>query len=265
MLNIKSALLKKADQDPSLLVSGYGVLKESQIKAKVEYYLKEYMELAKKENWSGLYYYNRNGVLDAMVKTLADYADHKIQPYPVAKLDATDAAAQEGFKQSRRVDAQGAVKALVAAALSKPGKTAKPEVLDQSLLYLKIEADPQDPNFFNVSFFSPKLRSQAVPGGGSFTYRVEVGDKGGSQIRRDLNKLVVPQMRDDILESDHALLEKVVYRLKNAVLEAATEYMGLGEAQKAQYKNVIRMDIYKYQDVMVKMHDNKNLDETLEA
>jgi hypothetical protein len=250
---MRSTLLKKVSSDPSLHVKGYGVLAHSQIKAKVQSYLKQYGEMAAKGNWSSLYHYNANGVFNAMLKTLADFEDHKIKPEP-------EVAEPAFAKETKQASAEEFIGALMATCQSaRMAKQAKPEVLDSSLLYLKLQADPQDPNFLTMSFFSPKLRAQE--GSNGLSYRVEVGEKGTNQIRRDLNKLIVPQLRGDVLEDDHALLEKVIYRLRNIVLDSAMEYQDLGDTQKAQWKNVVRMDITKYQDVSVRIQEQGEAEE----
>lgn len=104
-----------------------------------------------------------------------------------------------------------------------------------------------------MGFYSPKIRSQVS--GGEPTYRIEIGDKGTNQIRKDLNKLVIPQMRGDILEEDRATLEKVLFRLRKIVLDSASEYQGLSEEERKSWKNFVRMDITKFSDVGVKIQE----------
>ena len=127
------------------------------------------------------------------------------------------------------------------------------EILDSSVFFLRLRAYPMDPNSFLMSFYSPKIRpvtGEKVP-----SYRIEIGEKGTNQIRRDLNKMVIPQIRGDILEEDHAILEKVLLRLRRIILKEAMEYQGLSEEERKTWKSLTRLDITKFSDVGVKIQE----------
>jgi hypothetical protein len=252
---MRSPLLTKKASDPSYHVHGYGVLSKSQIEKKAKQYMEQFAQLAEEGKWSNLSALLGNGVFGAMVKTLSEIELGKLQPEP----EVADPSFPKESKLATADEFMGAL--LDTCRAARKAKTARPEVLDTSLLYLKLIPDPQDPQALLMSFFSPKLRQQE--GAQNLTYKVEIGEKGTSQIRRDLNRLVIPQMRSDVMEDDHGLLEKVIYRLRNIVLDSAMEYQSLSDAEKAQWKNMVRMDITKYQDVSVRIQEQGKPEEKI--
>lgn len=149
----------------------------------------------------------------------------------------------------------GAVLALKA---SPSKKTAKPSVIDESIIYLKMAGNATDPRMMDVSFFSPKLRKTNVA---EATYQIEVGDWDIDQnfnekrVRTSLNRLAVPKMRGDVLEEDHALLEKVIRQLRKIVMTNAITYFELSVEQKRGWKNIVKLDVVRFQDTKVTIED----------
>jgi hypothetical protein len=136
-------------------------------------------------------------------------------------------------------------------------KEAAPKVVEQSILYLRLGGNRANPRFMDISFYSPKLRT--TPGAGS--YKIEVGDWGQDKslperrIRQAVGTFVIPMMRGDVLEQDHDLLEKVIRRLRSIVWENAIEYFQIPFDQKADWRNVVKMDIARLMDTKVTIQD----------
>jgi hypothetical protein len=132
-------------------------------------------------------------------------------------------------------------------------KQAKPQVIDSSHLYLKLKSDSEDLEAIVVDFFSPKLRTESKG-----KYSVKVIGRTPEQIRGDLNKAIIPQMRNDISKDDHQLLDKLLFRLRRIFLEAAASYTSLPETQRSSWSDVISMEVDKYQDVSIRIrHDEE--------
>lgn len=145
----------------------------------------------------------------------------------------------------------------LAAYVSLMTKEAAPKVVEQSILYLRMGGNRANPRFMDISFYSPKLRT--TPGAGS--YKIEVGDWGQDKslperrIRQAVGTFVIPMMRGDVLEQDHDLLEKVIRRLRSIVWENAIEYFQIPFDQKAEWRNVVKMDIARLMDTKVTIQD----------
>jgi hypothetical protein len=137
-------------------------------------------------------------------------------------------------------------------------KVAKPSIIDESIIYLKMAGNAKDPRMMDVSFFSPKLRKTDVA---DATYQIEVGDWdidknfNEKRVRISLNRLAVPKMRGDVLEEDHALLEKVIRHLRKLVMNNAITYFELPVDQKRAWKNIVKLDVVRFQDVKVTIED----------
>lgn len=137
------------------------------------------------------------------------------------------------------------------------GKTAAPKVVEHSILYFRMSGDPSDPRYMTLSFYSPKLRIN--PGSG--TYRIEVGDWDTdkslpqARIKQQLSNFVIPMMRGDVLDEDHDLLEKVIRQLRTIVWNNAVEYFQVPTAEKATWKNIVKMDLQRIQDAKVTVRD----------
>jgi hypothetical protein len=131
---------------------------------------------------------------------------------------------------------------------------AKPVILNQSFFFLKLVPNPENPNELLMSFFSPALRL-TVPNGAP-VYPIDISDRGTNQIRKDLNKLVIPYMRQDILEEDHAALEKVLFRLRRIVLKDAQEYQDLTDEEKKSWKSLTKLNIQKFSDIGVRIQED---------
>ena len=135
-------------------------------------------------------------------------------------------------------------------------KTAKPHVLDQSMVYLKLQGDPADPRYLRLTFFGPRIKAlrQSV-------YRIEVGDASTDpglnqgQIRRQLSDLVLPVMKYDVDTSDHAVLDKVILRLRKWAWEQAVTYFEVPVTEKPHWSNVLKLDIVHYEDTKVSLVD----------
>ena len=68
----------RSSEDPELHVFGYGVLRLSQIKAKVKEYIQEMSKRAAREDWRNVAWFaHRNGVLKACLETIERYEKEK--------------------------------------------------------------------------------------------------------------------------------------------------------------------------------------------
>lgn len=142
--------------------------------------------------------------------------------------------------------------------------TAAPKLVEQSILYLILEADQEDPRYLKIRFNSPKLRKTQEA---QKFYKLEVGDwdvdKNFStrRVRQYLKDLVVPTMKSDVLTDDHELFEKVLRKIRAIVLEAASVYFEVPMAEKKQWKDFIKLDIQKLVDTKVKLEDTETKQE----
>ena len=131
-------------------------------------------------------------------------------------------------------------------------------VVDQSMLYIRLQASPtKGPRFLEISFYNPTRRHLPQMG----TYRVEVGDRTTDPglperaIKGQLSTFVVPHMRGDALDADQDLLEKVIRRLRKIVWENAVVYFDIPMEEKTSWRNVIKLDIQTLADTKVVVQD----------
>ena len=162
------------------------------------------------------------------------------------KMDATKVATfLDGVEQEVRWAAAGL-------------KTAKPKVVDTSVLYVVLEANQENHRVMNIRFGGPGIAK--TPGAGT-AYSIEVGTYGPDRslpekkIRKQLNALVFPSMRSDVPDQFHNLLEKVIRELRGLVWEHAVDFFDLPPEQKQTWKQTIRMDVLTLQDVKVNIAD----------
>ena len=135
------------------------------------------------------------------------------------------------------------------------------KVVDQSMLYVRLQASPsKGPRFMEISFYNPTRRHLPQMG----TYRVEVGDRTTDQglperaIKEQLATFVVPHMRGDALDADQDLLEKVLRRLRRIVWENAALYFDIPMEEKTSWRNVIKLDIQTLTDTKVVVQDKEH-------
>jgi hypothetical protein len=142
--------------------------------------------------------------------------------------------------------------------------TAAPKLVEQSILYLILEADPEDQRYLRLRFNSPKLRKTQEA---QKFYKLEVGDwdidKNFStrRVKQYLKDLVVPTMKNDVLVDDHELFEKVLRKIRAIVLEAASVYFEVPMDEKKQWKDFVKLDIQKLVDTKVKLEDQETQQE----
>lgn len=180
------------------------------------------------------------------------------QDLPKAKAPKSDALVKASSLDDPTHPFVAHVLATLQGILDRRNRTAKPEIIQESVVYVRLGANEDDPRFMDIAFFAQGI-SDAAEGGAN--YRVEVGDwetdrgLNEGKIRKQLSSLVFPAMRDDILEEHRALLEKIIYRLRGIVWENACDYFQVPLDEKARWQNVIKLDVQKFQDLRVRVID----------
>lgn len=138
-------------------------------------------------------------------------------------------------------------------------KVAKPKVVDSSVLYVVLEANPINWINMNIRFGGPSIAK--TPGAGT-EYTIDVGLYGPdrslpeAKIRKQLNGLVFPSMRADVPETYHNLLEKVIRELRRIVWEKAVEYFEVPKEERPSWRHVVKMDVLTLQDVKVNIAED---------
>lgn len=195
--------------------------------------------------------------------------DAEVPPGPKAKaMHASfgDEMAEGGAADDRVLKQAAFMRALqnevVRLATERPNifaKTAKPKVVDTSVLYVVLEANPINWINMNIRFGGPSIAK--TPGAGT-EYTIDVGLYGPdrslpeAKIRKQLNGLVFPSMRADVPETYHNLLEKVIRELRRIVWEKAVEFFEVPKDERRSWRHVVKMDVLTLQDVKVNIAED---------
>lgn len=137
-------------------------------------------------------------------------------------------------------------------------KQARAVLLDTSDVYLRLTADQMDPRYLKLSFFSPKLRLKSNPRG---NYRIEVGDwdidrnLSIRRLRQYLKDMVWSQLADDLLAEDKSFFDAILYKLTETVVDACAAYFEVPLQEKADWKDMIKLNIRRYQDTKVSIEE----------
>lgn len=151
--------------------------------------------------------------------------------------------------------------AILAVVRASRGKQAKPTVLEERDIYLKLSGNQSDIRYMDLKFFSTKLRKTDVA---DESYKIEVGDWdidknfNEKRVKNSLNHIVVPMLRGDVLEEDHAVLEKVIRQVRLLIRDNAIEYFGLPPEQKRTWRNIIKLHYTEFKDFKVTINDDKH-------